>query len=166
MIMNELLIREATASDIPDLCRLYFDFHQFHAHHLPEWLFSLGEYDDFDVAQLTEDIQRLLDDEEVAVFVAIVSGQCVGLAEVYLRQDEPITVRVARQYGYLQSLMVSDVVRGQQIGSQLVKAAEIWAKQREAIEMHVETWEFLDGPLLFYEKNGYKTVRRKLVRSL
>lgn len=163
-MINNLLIREATPVDIPALCCLYFDFHQFHAHHLPERLLSLGEYNDFDATQLAVDIQHLLDDEQAAVFVAVESEQCVGLAEIYLRQDDPQPMRVAKRYGYLQSVMVSGDARGQQIGTQLLKAVEMWAKQRGATEMQLETWEFLDGPLPFYEKNGYKTLRRKLVR--
>lgn len=33
-------------------------------------------------------------------------------------------------------------------------------------EVYVEIWEFEEGPLRFYEKNDYRTLRRTLVRAL
>jgi GNAT superfamily N-acetyltransferase len=44
--------------------------------------------------------------------------------------------------------------------------AETWARERGAEEMRLDIWEFDDGPLTFYEKRGYGTVRREMVRRL
>jgi GNAT superfamily N-acetyltransferase len=109
---------------------------------------------------------ELLADSNAAIFVAEVDGRVIALAEVYLRQDESSLVKVAYPYGYLQSLMVDPAFRGGGVGTQLVRAAEDWAKARGAAEMRLETWEFVAGPLPFYESIGYTTLRRTLSRSL
>jgi GNAT superfamily N-acetyltransferase len=104
--------------------------------------------------------------EDAVLFVAESAGEIVGLAEIYLRQDDVHEVTMAYRYGYLQSLMVSEAHRGQGIGIALVTAVETWAAAQGATEMRLETWEFAAGPLPFYERAGYTTLRRTLVRSL
>jgi len=93
-------------------------------------------------------------------------NQVVGFAEVYLRKDEPDPARIAYKYGHLQSLLVTEAFRQHGIGEKLLEAAENWAKGRGAAEMRLETWEFPEGPFRFYEKTGYRTLRRKLARRL
>ena len=90
----------------------------------------------------------------------------VGLAEVYLRTEEANGPRVAYRYGYLQSLMVHDARRRQGIGQQLLSAAEAWCIAHSAQELRLETWELPAGPQAFYERCGYHTLRRTLVRAL
>jgi GNAT superfamily N-acetyltransferase len=66
----------------------------------------------------------------------------------------------------LQSLGVTERLRHSGLGRPLVVAVEEWARSRGATEMCVETWEFEGGPLLFYERLGYRTYERKLNRPL
>jgi GNAT superfamily N-acetyltransferase len=46
-----------------------------------------------------------------------------------------------------------------------VEAAQNWAKEKGAAEMRLETWEFPGGPLPFYEKIGYRTIKRTLKKD-
>jgi GNAT superfamily N-acetyltransferase len=62
--------------------------------------------------------------------------------------------------------MVQETYRGHGIGTRLVEAAERWARGQGATEVRVETWEFVEGPLAFYERMGYRTLRRTVVREL
>jgi GNAT superfamily N-acetyltransferase len=159
-------IRFAEAGDFEILCRLYVAFHEFHARDLPTRLLSLGKPEDFDCMGLATNLTKLLANPDAALIVADVDNHVVGFAEIYLRQDEAGSAKVAYQYGYLQSLMVDETFRGRDIGTQLVKAAEQWAIERGAAEMRLETWEFPAGPLSFYERIGYTTLRRMLIRPL
>ncbi|MGH9418604.1 MAG: GNAT family N-acetyltransferase, partial [Thermoanaerobaculia bacterium] len=52
------------------------------------------------------------------------------------------------------------------IGSQLLAAAERWAVEHGATELETDIWEFGEGPLGFYEREGYATRRRTLARRL
>jgi GNAT superfamily N-acetyltransferase len=70
------------------------------------------------------------------------------------------------RYGYLQSLMVDAAFRRQGIATQLMAAAERWAQEHGAVEMRLQIWEFDGDPLPFYERRGFRTLRRTLVREL
>jgi len=149
------------------LCELYFEFHELHVAGVPDRLVSRGEPPDtYEHSELCATLGQIISNADAAIFVAESGGQLVGLAEVYLRQDEANPLRVAHRYGLLQSLMVKDTFRHQGIGSRLLQAAQRWAQERDAVEMWLDTWEFEAGPLPFYEKCGYRTLRRTLVRAL
>ncbi len=163
--MNAIRVRAAAEPDLAALCRLYVEFHEFHAQGVPDRLRSTHAAP-FDPAKLKEDVLKILGDGEAALLIAAVGGEPVGLAEVYLRRDAAEALRVAHQYGYLQSLMVTENSRRAGIGKRLTDAAEQWARARGAAEMRLDTWEFAAGPQEFYERQGYRTLRRTLVKEL
>lgn len=159
-------IRLAHRRDIPTLCRLYHELHEFTVRGVPDRLRSLGDFDCYDAAWLSLTVEKLMDAVDVALWVAEVNGQVVGLAEVYLREDERNDLRTAYRYGYLQCLVVDRRLRGHGIGRQLLAAAEQWSRAQGATELRLEMWEFDQGPLGFYTQQGYRTLRRTLVRTL
>jgi GNAT superfamily N-acetyltransferase len=112
--------------------------------------------DTYEHSELCATLGQIISSTDAAIFVAESGGRLVGLAEVYLRQDEASPLRAAHRYGLLQSLMVKDTFRHQGIGSRLLQAAQRWAQERDAAEMRLDTWEFEAGPL-FYEKCGYRS---------
>jgi len=165
-VMSSPFVRRACTDDLDQLCRLYVAFHEFHVQGVPDRLISLGLPEYFDCTDLIANLQRLFDQVDAALFVAIDADQVIGLAEVYLRQDGDNGATVGYRYGYLQSLLVQEAFRHRHIGARLVEAAQQWAAQQGATEMHVDVWEFASGPLPFYERLGYRTLRRTLVRPL
>src|SRR5690606_33485467 len=87
-------------------------------------------------------------------------------AHICLRHEGLQAVLQERTYGYLQSLVVQARFRRHGIGRQLVHAAEVWAQEREAIEMRLDTWLFASGPLPFYALLGYRPLKQEMVRNL
>jgi len=164
--VNSPLVRRACAADLDQLWRLYLAFHEFHGRGVPDRLRSFGAPEHFDCTDLMANLQRLLDQSDAALFVAVDATHVLGLAEVYLRQDEQNGAKVAYRYGHLQSLMVREAFRHHHIGTRLMEAAPQWARQHGAPEMQLDVWEFPAGPLPFYERLGYRTLRRTLVRPL
>lgn len=164
--MKQASIRPATPGDIPALCKLYHAFHEFHAEGVPARLNSLGPWEQFDASQLRRGLQEILDNEQACLYIAEVEGELAGFAEIYLRQDEPNPARASYDYAHLQSLLVARGFRKQGLGRHLVQAAEVWARQQGAVEVRLETWEFPDGPAQFYERIGYRTIKRTLSRRL
>jgi len=160
------MIRPANLDDLQALCALYFEFHELHVRGVPDRLASLGDPGAFDRPDLCAALIKIMQSEDSALFVAESDGRIVGLAEVYLRHDEPNPATVARCYGYLQSLMVAPAFRRQGIATRLMAAAEDWAREHGAAEMRLQTWEFDGDPLPFYIRLGYRTLRRTLVRDL
>lgn len=164
--MENLVIRKAVLGDIPSLCKLYFEFHEYHARAIPDRLQSLGLYENFNLDPLISSLESILMDEDAVIFVVEDSGDLMGFVEAYMREDEDNSMRVSYRHSYLQSLMVKDVHREGGVGRRLLKAVEEWAKDKCAVEMRVDIWEFADNPLGFYEEMGYRTLRRSLKKSL
>jgi diamine N-acetyltransferase len=155
--------RTATEQDIDRLVSLYTEFHEFHVLGVPD---RLRKPDTHDETTLRSTLRELVHRDDAQIFVVDFEGKLVGFAEVYLRQDEAHPLTVAHRYGYLQSLIVSAPFRNSGLGKQLVAAAHQWAKGHDATEMHLDIWEFAQGPLHFYEALGYRTMKRRLVIDL
>ena len=164
--MTEIIVRPAGIEDVKSLCELYVEFHEFHVRALPDRLRSMGEAQSNDNQRLSNDIEKIIAGDDSTIFLAEVDGQPVGLAEVYIREDKPSRHTVNRRYGYLQSLAVTEKFRRQGVGDKLIDAAEMWAREKGAVEMRLDIWEFPEGPLEFYEKTGYRTLRRSMVRDI
>jgi GNAT superfamily N-acetyltransferase len=161
------LIRSAHSHDITALCALYHEFHEFHVCGVPDRLQSAYTSKDPDEdRELAAKLKKIIEDDKAKIFVADIDNHIGGLAEVYIRQDEPNPLRKCYKYAYLQSLIVSEAYREHGIGIQLLTSCEKWARQRNATEMRLDTWEFEKGPLHFYERQGYRTLRRTMVRKL
>jgi GNAT superfamily N-acetyltransferase len=161
--METITIRAATAHDLAMLLALYREFQAFHVMRLPDRLRTPpAEHE----AEVRAALGKLLGEQDAALFVAEVAGVVIGLAEVYLRADAADPATIAHRYGYVQSLMVTAQSRGHGAGAGLMAAAARWARERGADEMRLSTWELAGGPLAFYERLGYQTLRRTLVRRL
>ena len=163
---GQATIRMAGTNDIQPLCDLYYEFHEFHVCGLPDRLVALERIDSHHADELRRNFNKIIKSEKSVIFVAEIADQMVGLAEVYLREDDSHPAKVSYRHGHLQSLVVSEAFRRYGVGRQLVEVAEKWAKERGAVEMRLDIWEFGQGPLRFYEKLGYRTLRRKLARQL
>ena len=162
--MDDIVVQLAGERHVEDLCKLYHEFHEFHVRGVPDRLRSLeGRPDD---SELISTLKKIMGSDDSAIFVAEVGGKTTGLAEVYLREDKVDPAVVSHRYGHLQSLLVTDDLRRQGTGKKLVEAAESWVKEKGATEMRLDIWEFPEGPLLFYEGLGYRTLRRTLLRRL
>jgi GNAT superfamily N-acetyltransferase len=159
-------VRVAGPTDRAVLCRLFYEFHQFHVRGVPDRLASLGDFDSGDWTELSAAVDAILADEDAVLLVADSAGRVVGMAEVHYREDQPSPARIAHRYGHLQSLMVLEGLRHRGIGTLLLRAAEDWARARGATEMQLDIWEFADGPLGFYEGAGYQVMRRSMVHSI
>ena len=158
-----IAIRPATEADLDQALILYHEFHEFHVQGVPDRLRVPAPYDD---AAARETLTHILYSQDAALFVAEQQERLVGLAEVYLHHDAPHAAAISFTYGHLQSLIVTESLRGTGLGRRLVEAAERWASARGATEMRLACWEFSGGPLPFYEALGYHTIKRTLAHPL
>lgn len=163
------IIRLATGHDIEQIATLYTEFHEFHVRGVPDRLrspsFTPKEAADNQTSVFAS-LRQIIQGNGSAIFVAESGEQLVGLAEVYIKQDGDNPLAVSYRYAYLQSLLVSETYRKGGLGRQLMNAAQQWAREHDAAEMRLEAWEFQEGPLHFYEKMGYRTLKREMVMGL
>jgi GNAT superfamily N-acetyltransferase len=142
---------------------LYDESHEFHVEGVPGRLLIPTE--PLDSATFAEAIQRILADDRATLLVAEEAQDVLGFAEMYLRDDDPSPYAPARRYAHLQSLAVTSVRRRRGVEDRLLAAAEQWAIEQGASEIRTDVWEFEAGPLPFYERAGYRTLRRTIVKD-
>ncbi len=164
---SKLIIRPAGEPDLEALCALYFEFHEFHARNLPTFLQSLGRPTEDECTELRQEILKIMSNGDAALLVAEEAGQVIGLAEIYRRYpDRKERAISSTPYAHLQSLAVAKSFRRKGIGTHLIHVAEAWAREHGALELRLDIWEFSASPLRFYQKTGYRTYRRSLVKNL
>lgn len=163
-VVSDIEIRSAVPDDMEALCDLYYQLHAFHVRGVPDRLAGLEASNPEDRRELASRITAVMRSGDSVILVAVLGTAVIGLAEVHVREDEPIAARVQQRFGHLQSLIVEEEVRGRGIGGALLAAGERWSRARGVAEMRVDTWEFEAGPLGFYRRLGYDSLRRTLVK--
>ena len=121
----------------------------------PEWLrMRHGLWPEATSEYLALDLDDLLDDEDTAIFMAFNEhGQPVGFIEVSLRsfaegcETSPV--------GYIEAWFVGELVRGQNLGRDLVQVAEQWALEKGCSEMASDTWLDNEASISAHLRLGY-----------
>lgn len=115
-----------------------------------------------DVSTTAPSLQVALNDTQQAVFVAELGGDVVGLAAVtrlfYFHLGQPI----AR----LSSLVVSETLRGQQLGLHLLQTAEQWARANGCSQLELTSSVKRERAHAFYHRAGYSGAALRFVRRL
>jgi diamine N-acetyltransferase len=157
----EIMIRRAVEADYDELCRLWEEVDRLHRQHLPviyrrpegpvrEWDYFIG----------------LLADENVGIFLAELAGELVGFIHVMTAQAREIPLLVPRHFAVIDNLVVTEHARRQGIGSLLMEQAEGWARERGLTTIELSVYEFNQGAIGLYEKTGYTTLLRRMIKSL
>jgi GNAT superfamily N-acetyltransferase len=115
-----------------------------------ELLHQLG-YSQDGTAATAARIQAWGDDPASAVYVADADGDLLGLVAVHI---SPFFER-AGAWGRVVALVVSEQVRGQGVGGQLVAAAELFATSRGCVRMEVTSADRRQDAHEFYRRSGY-----------
>ena len=140
--MNKTTIRKGSVEDIPD------------------WLqMRLSLWADLPPEAHNIEMVAILSDPMQPVFVAVrENGRLCGFLEARTRevaegcQTSPV--------GYIEGWFVDADMRGQGIGTALVRAAEAWAREQGLAEMASDTWLDNQGSIRAHSKLGYEeTVR-------
>ena len=164
--MEEIRIRTATQDDRDTLRKLYYEFHEFHALGVPSHLRSLGPYETYDWNAFDKAIGEIFSNPDAVILLMEVNEQPIGFVEVYMKQDDASNQAIVpHRYGHVQSLFIAASLRGRGFGRQLLESGEQWALEKGATMIKLDAWEFAAGPLDFYEKCGYRTLRRTLARD-
>jgi GNAT superfamily N-acetyltransferase len=115
-----------------------------------ELLHQLG-YPQDDTAATAKRIEIWGDDPTSAAYVADADGDILGLVAVHV---SPFFER-AGSWGRIVALVVSDRVRGQGVGGQLVRAAESFATNHGCVRMEVTSADRRQDAHEFYRNRGY-----------
>ncbi|WP_298827101.1 GNAT family N-acetyltransferase [uncultured Piscinibacter sp.] len=142
--------RQATPDDLPGICALGEEVNRLHCDAWPR-LFA---------KEIAAESQRQvwsesLCGENAAVFVAVEGQSLVGFVTIAV-VDEASPFFRAMRYAKVGSICVTEMLRGQGIGRRLMEEAEIWARVRNAVEVHLNVWSFNERARALYEELGYE----------
>lgn len=156
----EIRIRPAAEDDYDGINRVFADELAHHTALLP------------DRFQMTEPVMTrpwfldVLAHPNKTLQVAVVDGRLVGL--ILLLESVSLDVPIYRPRRYLEvdELAVLVEYRGQGIGRRLMETAERIAAERNIYTIELDVWQANAQAVAFYEKLGYRTIRRRMARKL
>jgi ribosomal protein S18 acetylase RimI-like enzyme len=90
----------------------------------------------------------------------------IGALICTLHKTKDIPVLVSRIYACIENITVIKEHRRKGIGEALINYAQQWAKTNKAVSIELTVWEFNKGARDFYQKLGYQTSRRRMVKDL
>jgi len=157
----KFFIREATQGDYEALCAIFAEADAMHREALPHIFREAAG-----PARPRDFILKILADKNTALFVAEHEGEIIGLIHVRVRETPDIPILVPRRYAVINDLVVKEKFRRHGVGRALLERAERWALDKGATQVELVVWEFNKGAIAFYEKLGYKTISRRMWKSL
>ena len=125
-----------------------------------EWLrMRQGLWPDAPVEYLDYDLDDVLADPDQAVFIASqADGKPVAFIETGLRSH--VEGCETSPVGYIEAWYVDPHVRGQKLGSEMMRTAEQWAREKGMSEMASDTWLENEVSIQAHLKLGYSEAER------
>jgi GNAT superfamily N-acetyltransferase len=150
------LIRQATEADAAELARLRWDFS-------PEEVAASGQSFDQFREGFREFLVSALAGGNWCVWVAEQAGRLVANVWVQVIHPVPRPGRFGRRYGYITNVYSEPEVRGQGIGSCLLKCAIDWARDQRVAFLFL--WPSEES-VSFYQRAGFRHSPDTLERYL
>jgi ribosomal protein S18 acetylase RimI-like enzyme len=156
---GQFRIVSAGRGDYASVCELLSLLDDVHRQRVP-WLFRETD----GPPRSREEYAGLIAGPDSSVLVAK-NPRVVGVALVMLRSTPDFPVFVPTKFALIDNLVVAPECRRHGVGRALAAAAVEWAKKRGAAWLELGVYEFNDEARRFYEKLGYTTLTRKLVKT-
>ncbi len=155
------MLRAAAQEDYDAVCMLLAQGDRFHAEALPQIFRSIEG-----PARSREYFERILDNENAAIFVAEQQDALIGMIQCDVRTAPDVPIVVPRHFVYIDNLVVSERFRQQGVGLALVERVHQWSREKGITEVELGVWEFNIPARILYEKLGYQTTRRIMSKRL
>lgn len=163
----DIVIREATEADFEELKELFEQGTAIHHAGEPGIIAPPSERP---ISRTF--VSELMRDEEIALLVAALSDsqngghRLAGFAQLMLHEVGDHWGLVPRRYVEVQDVEVRAQYQGQGIGQRLMSAADEWARSKGASAVELTVWEFNDRARALYERLGFRTINRQMLKRL
>jgi len=154
-------IRQAIHTDNLRLSSLCMDVQSLHAEHHPD-IFKIPQNEEFAVSFFDE----VLADRTSRIFIAENDGQALGyiLCKLIEREENPFTN--AMRYLLIDQISVRPQVRGQGVGTALIRQAESFARDLNVPRIQLDSWGFNTEAHAFFENLGFKKFNHRFWRNV
>ncbi|HDK7164938.1 TPA: GNAT family N-acetyltransferase [Clostridium botulinum] len=153
--------RKANANDVNELVLLFKNLQAMHSENVTN-IFNKN----IDECILKEYINNVILNEDYNFYIVEDKKKIIRAIEVITIIEKDNPVLKSREYALIDKLVVDNYYRGYGIGSKLIEYAEKDLKSRGIKEIEIYVWEFNRGALNLYEKKGYKTICRRMTKSI
>ena len=150
-------IRPAEPKDVDTLLALYASADETAHNFLPDFFRSTSEYQ-----RSKADIDAQLADGDSALLVAEDERGAVGLVSVAMQSSPTFGGFVPRRYAHVADLAVDARARREGVGTQLMAAAEAWARDHDADSVELLVVEGNDGAEALYRASGFEPRSRRM----
>ncbi len=163
----EITIREATEADYEELKEFFDEGAAIHHEGEPGIIGPPSER-----PMTMQHVARLLaSDDETLLVAAPVEAQAnpphlLGFVRLALRDVKDQPGMTPRRYVEIEEVLVRESSRGRGVGQRLMSAAAEWARSQGASEVELTVWEFNRGALSLYERLGFRTINRQMLKRL
>jgi ribosomal protein S18 acetylase RimI-like enzyme len=151
-------VRMARSEDLVALADLLDEIVAFHHNEDP------SQFRDPEAAEHARYLEERFQDPDAAVLVAEDRGLLAGIAIIVIREAPPFLN--PNRFVLLENLAVAMKFRRTGVGRKLVDAAVVWARARDMQELDLNVYEFNHSAIRFYEAIGFRTVSRRMKRTL
>ena len=153
--------RKATDKDIGSLVLLFKELLIMHSEKLSN-IFA----NSIDENMLKDNIENAMENKKSTFYIAEDKDKVVGAIEVINVIEENNPILKNRKYALIDKLVVDKGYRGHGIATSLIDHAENDLKNMGIRNIEIYVWEFNEGALSLYEKKGYKTICRRMSKSI
>jgi len=160
---KQVTCRAAREADLDGVAKLHLHVTRTLGERAPRG-YGAGLRSAADLAQTRAEFAEALTEADALLLVAELDGQLAGyaLAVVETAGDDLLD----SPFGTLQYLVVKEAFRGRGIGKALIERACDAMRDRGITVMDLLVWEFNEEARRLYERCGFSTLERRLVRRL
>ena len=112
------------------------------------------------------DIENMLEEENVHIFLAEESGEKLGYAICYYKEIKNDAVLKDRKIFYLDDLYLLPATRGMGAGNRFMEYLFAYAKDLGCTSFELNVWEFDGSATGFYKKCGMTTQKQIMEKKL
>ena len=156
---NVMKFRKADIKDIDELFILFKELMTLHGKEVSN-IFKV----EVEESMVRNYISDIISKENYNLYVAE-NEKIIGVIEVINLMEENKMHR-NRKYALIDKLVVDEVYRGSGVGNKLIEYAEKEIKSMGIDEVELYVWEFNKGALNLYEKRGYKSICRRISKTI
>ncbi len=158
--MDNLKIRRAEESDIPEIDKLLYEVHKVHSDARPD-IFKKGakKYTD-------DELKKILCDDKTPVFVAEKGGNILGYVFCIFVQHINNNNMTDIKTLYIDDLCVDENLRGEHVGKTLYEYVLGFAKNSGCYNVTLNVWADNTGAVKFYEKLGLRIQKMGMEKIL
>lgn len=160
--MQTLTIREAIEADYPAVQAQYQGQLRNLSTSYPQQYRPQGA----EIALKQQVFLDTLIDVDWSFFVAEINHQIVGVIQLSVDQDEDNEYRFGHRYVWIEELIVGEHPELKQIATQLIAAAEVWAKARSIKDIDFIVYDFNDRLREICAELGFNLVSTRVRKTL